>query len=88
MTNNFIREIIGQHKILVDKRKNVEERPNLEVIKLVLVQWNWEDNKDHQKSEVVYTFTPNESYAYMLNVEPSNSVFLATYWIWWHPNNI
>ena len=30
-------------------------------------------------SEVVYTFTPNKSYAYLLNVEPNNLVFLKTY---------
>ena len=32
-----------------------------------------------QKSEVLYTFMPNKSYAYLLNVEPSNLVFLKTY---------
>ena len=30
------------------------------------------DNQYQQKSEVLYTFPPNESYAYLLNVEPSN----------------
>ena len=28
---------------------------------------------------MLYTFTPNKSYAYLLNVEPSNLVFLKTY---------
>ena len=27
---------------------------------------------------MLYTFTPNKSYAYLLNVEPSNLVFLKT----------
>ena len=31
------------------------------------------------RSEVLYTFMTNKSYAYLLNVEPSNSVFLKTY---------
>ena len=31
------------------------------------------------RSEVLYTFVANKSYAYLLNVEPSNSVFLKTY---------
>ena len=30
-------------------------------------------------SEVLQTFTPNKSYAYLLNVEPSNLEFLKTY---------
>ena len=32
-----------------------------------------------QKSEVLYTFTLNKFYAYLLNVEPNNLVFLKTY---------
>ena len=34
---------------------------------------------DISKSEVLYIFTPNKSYTYLLNVEPSNLVFLKTY---------
>ena len=30
-------------------------------------------------SEVLYTSSPNISYAYLLNVEPRNLVFLKTY---------
>ena len=28
---------------------------------------------------MLYTFNPNKSYAYLLNIEPSNLVFLKTY---------
>ena len=28
---------------------------------------------------MLYTFTPNKSFAYLLSVEPSNLVFLKTY---------
>ena len=38
---------------------------------------NLEDNQ--QKSEVLYTFTPNKSYDYLLNVEQSNLAFLKAY---------
>ena len=61
------------------KTKNGEKLPNLEVVEVVLVQCNLVDNQYQQKSEVLYTFTPNKSYAYLLNVEPSNLVFLKTY---------
>ena len=37
------------------------------------------DNRYQQKSEVLHTFPPNKYYAYLLNVEPSNLVFLKTY---------
>ena len=51
---------------------------SLEVFEVFLVQCNLIDNQYQQKSEVLNTFSPNESYAYLLNVEPSNSVFLKT----------
>ena len=37
------------------------------------------DNQPYQSSEVLYIFTPNKSYSYLLNVEPSNLLFLKTY---------
>ena len=52
--------------------------PSLEVVDVVLVQCNLVDNQYQQKPEVLYPFTPNKSYAYLLNVEPSNLVFLKT----------
>ena len=64
---------------LIEKTKNGEKVPSLEVVEVVLVQCNLVDNQYQQKSEVLYTFTPNKSYAYLLNVEPSNLVFLKTY---------
>ena len=57
----------------------MEKVPNLEVVGVVLVQCNLVVNQYQQKSEVLYTFTPNESYAYLLILEPSNLVFLKTY---------
>ena len=49
------------------------------MVKVVLVQCNLVDNRYQQKSEVLYTFTPSKSYGYLLNVEPSNLMFLKTY---------
>ena len=36
------------------------------------------ENQYQQNSEVLYTFTSNKSYAYLLNVEPGNLAFLKT----------
>ena len=49
------------------------------MVTVVLVQCNLLDNQYQRKSEVLYTFTPNESYDYLLNVEPNNLVFFKTY---------
>ena len=72
-------KLFGSTKKVTDKTKNGEKVTSLEVVEVVLVQCNLVDNQYQQKSEVLYTFTPNKSYADLLNVEPSNLVFLKTY---------
>ena len=42
------------------------------------IQCDLVHNQYQQKSEVLYTFTPNKSYPHLLNVELSNLVFLET----------
>ena len=44
-----------------------------------MLQFNLVGYQYQQKTEVLYTFTPNKSYVNFLNVEPSNLVFLKTY---------
>ena len=63
-------KLVGSTKKLIDKTKNGEKVPSHEVVEVV--QCNIEDDQYEQKSEVLQTFTPNKSYAYFLNVEPSN----------------
>ena len=72
-------KLFGSTKKLIDKTKNEEKVPSLEVVEVLLVQCNLVDNQYQQKSEVLYTFTRSKSYASLLNVEPSNLVFLRTY---------
>ena len=57
-------KLFGNTKKLIDKTKNGEKVPSLEIVKVALVQCNLVQCK---------------SYAYLLNVEPSNLVFLKIY---------
>ena len=66
------------NKKLIDKTKNGENVPSLEVVQIVLVKCSLVDNQYQQKSEVLYTFTPNKSYACLSSVEQRNLVFLKT----------
>ena len=72
-------KLFGNRKKLIDNIKHGEKVPSLEVVEVVLIQYNLEDNQFQQNSEVLYTFTHNKSHAYLLNVEPCNLVFLKTY---------
>ena len=64
-----------QHKKLnlLDKMKNDENVPDLEVAEVVLAQCNLLDNQYQHKSNVFLTYT-----IYLLNVEPRKLVFLKT----------
>ena len=53
--------------------------PSLKVVEVVLVECNLVYNQYQQMSEVLYTFTLNKSYAYLLNIELRNLVLLKTY---------
>ena len=59
-----IMKLFGNSKKLIDKTKNREKLPSLEVVEVVLVPCNLVDNPYQQNSEVLWTFTPNKSYAY------------------------
>ena len=72
-------KLFGRTKKLIDKSKNGESVWSVEIVQVVLVQFSLVDNQYQQKSEVLYTFTSNKSYTYLLNVQPSNLVFLKTY---------
>ena len=49
------------------------------MFEVVLFKINSVNNQFFKKTEVLYIFTPNKSYAYLLNVEPSTLVFSKTY---------
>ena len=66
---DYIEYIIKKHETL----------PSLQIVEVVLVQCNLVDNQYQQRSEILYTFTPNKSCAYLLNVGPRDLVFLKTY---------
>ena len=72
-------KLLGSTKEVIDETKKGKKVPSLEVAEVVLVQYNLVDNQYQQNFEVLCTFTPNKSYAYLLNVELNNFVFLKTY---------
>ena len=63
-------KLFRRTKKLIDKTKNREYVPSLEVVEVVLAQCSLVDNQYQQNSEVSYIFTLNKSYAYLLNLEP------------------
>ena len=72
-------KLFDSTKKLINKTKNGEKVPSLQVVEVALVQCNLVDYQYQQKSKVLYSFPPNKSYAYSLNFEPSILVFLKPY---------
>ena len=68
--------LFGTTKKLIGKTKIEENVPSLEVVEVGLVECDLVDNQYQQQSEVSYS---NKSCIYLLNIEPSNLVFLKTY---------
>ena len=72
-------KLFGSTKKSIEKIKNRDKISSLEVAELLLFQCNLVDYEYQQKSEVLYTFVPERSYAYLLNVKSSSLVILKTY---------
>ena len=61
------------------KNKNGENVPHLEITEVVLVHCNIVNNDYQQDSRVLYTFVPNKSFGSLLDISPSNHIFLKKF---------
>ena len=61
------------------KDKNGENVPHLERVELVLVHCNIVNNDYQQDSRILYTFLPNKTFGSLIEISPTNQVFLKTF---------
>ena len=72
-------KLLGSTKNKTTKDKNGENLPHLEITEVVLVHCNMVNNDDQHDSRVLYTFVPNKSFGSLLDISPSNHIFLKTF---------
>ena len=72
-------KLLGSTENKIAKDKNGENVPHLEVTEVVLVHCNMVNNDYQQDSRVLYTFVPNKSFGSLLDISPSNHIFLKTF---------
>ena len=72
-------ELLGSTKNKIIKDKNGENEPRLEITEVVLVHCNMVNNDYQQDSRVLYTFVPNKSFGSLLDISPSNHIFLKLF---------
>ena len=52
--------------------------PHLEAVELVLVHCNLVNNDYQQHSRILYTFVPHKPFGSLLQISPTNHIFLKT----------
>ena len=62
-----------------NKDKNGENVPHLEIAEVVLAHCNIVNNDYNQDSRVLYTFVPNKPFGSLLEISPTNHIFLKTF---------
>ena len=72
-------KLLGGAKNKITKDKNGENVPHLEIAEVVLVHSNIVNNDYQQDSRVLYTFVPNKPFGSLLEISPTNHIFLKTF---------
>ena len=72
-------KLLGSTESKITKDKNGENVPHLEVVELVLVHCNLVNNGYQQDSRILYTFVPNKIFGSLLEISPTNHVFLKAF---------
>ena len=72
-------KLLGSTVSKLNKDKNGENLPNLEVVEVVLVHCNLVNNDYQQESRILYTFVPNKKFDSLLEILPRNHVFLKPF---------
>ena len=69
----------GSTESKITKNKNGENVPHLEVVELVLVHFNLINNYYQQDSRIFFIFVLNKSFRSLLEISPTNHVFLKAF---------
>ena len=72
-------KLLGSTKNKITKAKNCENVPHLEITEVVLVHRNIANNDYQQDSRVLYMFVPNKPFGSLLEISPTNHIFLKTF---------
>ena len=72
-------KLLGNTENKITKDKNGENVPHLEITEVILVHCNIVNNDYQQDSRVLYTFVPNKPFGSLLEISPTNHIFLKTF---------
>ena len=72
-------KFLGSTKSKINKDKNGEDVPHLEITEKVLIHCNIANNDYQQDSRVLYIFVPNKSFGQLLDISREKFIFLKTF---------
>ena len=72
-------KLLGSSENKITKDKNGKNVLHLEITEVVLVHCNMVNNDYQQDSRVLYIFIQNKSFGSLLDISPSNHIFLKTF---------
>ena len=72
-------KLLGSTENKITKDKIGENLPRLEITEVVLVYCNIVYSDYQQESRVLYTFVPNKPFGQLLEISPTNFIFLKTF---------
>ena len=71
--------LLGNTKNKITKGENGGNVPHLETTEVVLVYCNIVNNDYQQDSRVLYKFSPSKSFSQLLEISPTNLIFLKKF---------
>ena len=72
-------KLLGSIENKITKDKNGENMQHLEIAEVVSVHCDIANNDYQQDSRVLYTFVPNKPFGSLLEISPTNHIFLKTF---------
>ena len=71
-------KLLGSTKNEITKDKNGESVLHLKITEVAFVHCDIVNNDYQQDSRVLYTFVPNKAFGTLLEISPTNHIFLKT----------
>ena len=72
-------KLLGRAKSKINKNKNCENKPHLEITEVIIIHCNVVSNDYQHQSRVLYTFVPYKSFGQLLDISPICFIFLNTF---------
>ena len=72
-------KLLGNTESKITKDKHGQSVPHLDTVEFVLIHCDLVNNNYQQNSRILYPLVPNKPFCSLLEISPSNHIFLKTF---------